>query len=704
MSDVATLDARLYVNGEAISLSVRAVRGREAISELFRFEVDLHGEDEAFEFDGLVGAPAHLVVSWGSVERHVDGILSHFEQLASSEEGAFYRAEIAPQALLANLGAGCRVFPNITVPELLSSVLAEHGIDDVRLALSETYARREIIVQYGESDFALLSRWMEVEGIRYFFEHRSDGHTLVITDAATTHDEIDGGATLTYRKESLDAGENALSFELARRLAPSRVTVRDYPLTDPRSVAEEEASAEAGGAFSRFDFPARNAKKALEALSRGERVGRGKASTIRLAPGRVFALEGHARASFNDRWLLTAVEHDARLASDGKSSYLQTFESIPATTAYRPAQKTPWPRIVGAQLATVTGPEGAEIHADEGGRALVVFHWDQSATNTWVPLSQIAASQGFGTIHLPRVGDRVLVEFLDGDADRPVITGRLYHKVNVHPYTLPGSSTKTVFRDASSPGGEGYNELTFDAAKGAEEVYLRAERDSRIEVQNDATRSVGNDDKLSVDGARTVAVAGTRTTTIGEDDGLDIGGAHVVSVGANQSIDVSGDRTLEVAGDLDDAVEGDRTTNVGGDDALQIEGDATATITGSRFASVGGDDVAVVTGSRAESVEGNRQIIVEGQTFESHGSLFVSVTGEASFSYGGDLKMESSTVQKLGAPKVYIAAGTNLYLRAIDSIVLEVGNSKLTISDGKVTVTNGGSEKTLSGDTIYLNC
>lgn len=703
MSDVTKLEAHFYVKGEPSSLVVRALRGREAISELFAFEVDLHDTNASFDFDSMIGEPAHVLVTWGNTERHVDGIITHFEQLETSDEGAFYRATLAPTAILAHLGRNSRVFSQNNVQQIIEAILNEYGIDNVQISLSDAYAQRDVILQYGESDWDFVSRWMEAEGIRYFFEHSTTGHTLVITDAATTHDWIAGDANLAYRKEALDAGENVIGFELTQRLVPAAVKVRDYPFDDPRNVPVEEAKVDAARGISRFEFPAQQAQKRLDALRVGQKKGRGRASTIRLAPGKKFTLEGHARATYNDSWLISEVEHDATFL-EGKSAYLMTFETLPGAMTYRPERKTSCPRIFGAQMADIVGPRGAEIHTDEYGRALATFSWDASATQVWLPLAQGAASQGFGTVNLPRVGDSVMVEFFDGDPDRPVITGRMYNKVNVHPYTLPGNKTKTVFRDASCPGGNGYNELTFDSAKGAEEVYLRAERNTRTEVQNDATRYVKNDDSITVDGERKVAVGESLSTNIEKDDSLTVKGSQSVMIETDQTISVSGDRALEVTGDLDDSVEGDRSATISGSDALTISGNATSTIEGNRFATISGYDFVAVSGSKAETISGDKQVIVEGQTFESHGSLSVTVTGETSYSYSGDMTLESSTIQKIGAPKIYIAAGTNLYLRALESITLEVGESKLTVKDGKITVTNGGSEKVLSGDTIYMNC
>lgn len=338
MTRATEIDVRFYVKGAATSLLVRSVRGRGPISELFRFEVDLVGDDDSLDLDASVGEAAHVVIRWGgngAAYRRVDSVV----ELEASHEGTRYQVELVPRGGVLDRSAGCRVFSEITAPELIERVLSEHGVTDVRRSLTDTYATRDIIVQYQETDWALLSRWMEAEGIRYFFEHSAEGYTLVITDAPTTHDEIDGDKVISYREETLDAGENVLTFQVSRRIVPSRVTVRDYPLDDPRGSKQETAEAKESGNGSAFVFPAQGAKKRLDALRLPEKTGRGSASSIRLSAGRAFELDSHPRSGYNADWLVTAIEHEGIFRSDGQSNYSVSFECVPRTTPYRPARR-----------------------------------------------------------------------------------------------------------------------------------------------------------------------------------------------------------------------------------------------------------------------------------------------------------------------------------------------------------------------------
>jgi type VI secretion system secreted protein VgrG len=367
--------------------------------------------------------------------------------------------------------------------------------------------------------------------------------------------------------------------------------------------------------------------------------------------------------------------------------------------------------VVGPTHTGAGGPAGAEnaeIHTDEAGRVLVQLQWDRGRererTACWLPVAQYAASRGFGAVHLPRVGDSVLVEFLDGDPDRPIVTGSMYHQVNTPPYPLPKGRSKAVFRDASTPGGQGHNELSFDCAAGSEEVFLRAQRNSRVQVLHDASRSVGRNDQLSVKHDQREAIGGARTIEVSGDDALTVRGSRSEAVEGSQAVSVAGDRKLVVAGDLEDLVVGDRTVMVEGSNEQAVVGDSALAVEGDCSRAVSGNESASVGGNRMESVEGNLQLLVSGTSFETHGALQVAVAGASSFKGTGEILVESETIQKIGAPKIYISAGSQLVLRAKESITLQVGDAKITIEDGHVHVTCGNSHKTLAGDTLKLNC
>lgn len=724
MTTETDLAAQIQIEGTRQPFTVRSLKGREGIGELFRFDVGLHCDDPALDLDSFVGAAAHLVVSRAGFERHFHGMLLSFEQTSSDDAGSIYSAVLVPQAAWLDIGCDFRTFAGMTALEVAQQVLSEGGVTGVQVAVTEALAKRDIVVQYRESDWSFVARLLEDEGLHCFFEHDEAGATLRICDATASHPDISDPVSIAMRKVGNDEGVD--SFELYQRIQPGSVTLRDYPLDQPLGVNEETAAADGAGKgkIDFFDFPDRGAKRRLQAIQAGRRRGRGSAATLRMVPGAVFQLEGHARDSFNSRWLLTTVEHDAAWDQGAGNHYTVTFECAPAELPYRPGRRVPKPRILGAQMAQIVGPDGVEIHTDEAGRVLAVFHWNHHGSSLqqacWLPVAQLAASRGFGAVHLPRVGDTVLVEFLDGDPDRPMVVGSLYHKVNTPPYALPGSRAKAVFRDRSTPGGNGYNELTFDSSAGAEEVYLRAQRNSRTEVLRDATRTVGQDDALSVERDRKVEVKGAASRTVGKDDAESVGGSQSVSVGGSQSVSVGGSQSVAVTGDQQIAVTGDRSLSVAGDCTFSCEGDVSSAVVGdvkelvegSRTVEIAGDhtttiagsEVKAVEGSRVESVEGNLQLVVEGLATHSFGAATMSVTGATEISCAGDVLVESATSQRLGAPKIYIAAGSRLYLRALEAIELQVGDSKLTIEPSKITISNGSSTKKLIGDSVHINC
>lgn len=709
----AAVQASFEIDGGAFELHVDALSGSEALSDIYRFELSLRAPSARFDFGAQVGKAARVALRSGSYERIFHGIVSRFEQPHDAAQPVF-KAELVPRAWLLDLASGCRVLAGLSVPEIVKRLLDEHGVSDVRFDLASSYGKRDVTVQYRESDWAFLSRLLEAEGIHYFFEHSTDRHVLVLSDRDSAHEPLDGDGdgALPFRPSSgaLDAEEGVMSFGIAQRIRPGRVTVRDYP-DNPRLAKEESASAEGDAAIGRYEFPATRAEMRLHELRVSRRVGSGRARSLRLAAGRAFTLREHPREEYDAGYLLTRVEHSFSAAS----GHTAAFSCVPVEQPYRPERRTPVPRIHGVQSATVVGPPGVEIHTDELGRALVRFHWDRGASlesACWVPVAHHAAGPGSGAVHIPHVGDAVLVEFMDGDPDRPLVSGRIYSAVNKHPHALPANATKAVFRDASSPGGQGYNELSFDCAAGTEQVFLRAQRDLRIESLRNAERVVGQDEELSVARHRSVSVDGNNMLSVTGDDIVEVGGSQSLQIVGGRTIAVDGDHVLQIAGESRRQVVGDSSVVLEG--ALQvvvqgaekraIQGESTNVYDSARRTSVTGDDSLSVTGNRIESVSGNLQQVVDGATSALHGSLQTAVSGDYALRAEGELRIESKTIEKIGAPSIYIAASSKLYLRAREQIVLEVGDSKLTVEDGKIYITNGGVTKTLSGDKVKLNC
>jgi type VI secretion system secreted protein VgrG len=712
------------VEGSSEPLTVRSLSAREAISELYEADLIVTAEDGGLDFGALVGKRARVTLRDGAHERLLHGLVCRFEELPDRDGKAAFRAVVVPRAALLDMTVGSRVLASLSAPEIVDRVLREHGITTVRTSLTGAYARRDVAIQYRESDWAFLSRLLESEGIHYHFEHGGDEEVLVLSDREVGHDPIDGGEPLPFRPEAgaLSAEEGISRFGFSHRIRPARMTVRDYP-ENPRVVNEETASANDTSSIGMYEFPATRASLRLQQARASRSVGSGRARSLRLAPGRVFSLREHPREDYGARYLVTRVEHTFESAGT-EASYSLGFQCVPATEPYRPERKTPVPRIHSVQSATVVGPQGLEIHTDELGRVLVRFQWDRDTSSLesacWVPVAHHAAGAGHGAVNVPRAGDAVLVEFLDGDPDRPIVNGRVYNLLNKHPYALPANGTKAVFRDASTPGGNGYNELTFDSAAGAEQVYLRAQRDLKAEVLRDAEKNVGQDDRAAVTRDLQLSVGRHSTATVGGDEKLSVEGAQTLEVTKDRSVTVEGNHHERVHGNVERGVGGDRTeivegnlsVSVEGADKRAVSGDVTQVLEGARTTSVTGDDSTTVGGNSSLSVSGNHSVsiagnlqqVVDGATSQVYTSWQLAATSDLSLQAEGELRIESATIEKIGAPKVYIAAGSKLYLRAREEIILEVGDSKLTITSGKIYVSNGDSTKTLAGDTVSINC
>lgn len=718
---VAKLSVTVAIDGRDAPFEVIQLAGTEAISEPFAFEVTF-GARELLDLSTLVGRPAVVTIDAGPV-RHVHGLVARVEELEPLAHEQRYRATLRPEAWLLGERVDTRAFQDATVPEIVAKVCADAGLARVRFALRRSYARRELCVQYRESDLQLVSRLLEEEGIFFFFEHDEGAHTWVFADdPSASRDAGVGAIPFVPPSGGLDGGPPAVeSLRLEQAVRPGRVAVRTLAFDAPRAPADDVATRERADLAHYEPGPPIRAADRLEALRVTRDVARGTARTPALLAGAVFTLDGHPREASNRGWLPLRVEHVLARNEGGHATYASAFVAIPDDVPFRPERRTPKPRIAGPQPADVVGPPGSEIHCDAAGRVWVRMRWerDLAAPPCWVHVAQSASGAGFGSVTIPRVGSAVLVGFLDGDPDRPIVTGRVYDATRPHPYALPGDKTKTGLVTRSSPGGEGRNELRFEDAAGREEVYLRGERDVVMEARHDRSASVGRNDLVRVGASRTQTIAAHETTSVGASRTLQVigaetttvGGAQSVRVGGAQSVTVAGARTLVVGTELHETVNGNAERHVVGNDVVGVGRDQQTTVDGARQTTVYGADTTTVTGTQTLTVSGNLQQIVEGQATQVLGGLELAVEQTLVVASGGEVKVESSSAAKIGAPVIVLSANT-LTLRAYEKIVLEVGSSvasaddrpRLEITTSGVYVTNGDAKEKLSGEIVRINC
>jgi type VI secretion system secreted protein VgrG len=557
--------------------------GHEAISRLFQFHLTTLSEDTAIDFTQIIGQSVTInVVQSDDSGRQFHGIVSHFACTGKEGDMTRYELQMVPKLWTLTRYADCRIFHYKDVITILEAVLGERGIE-YQTAVTGAYKPIEYCVQYRETDFNFVSRLMEQFGIFYFFKHEHGEHTMWLGDSSIAHQPCPGmpNAGFDLAVGGLDAGDVVNSWSIGQELRSGKHTLTDYNFKTSTSnlQASESTIYSVGGndAMEIFDFPglygAQSDGTTLAELRMQEeeavhKIAHGTSSCRSFTSGYKFELEDHPLGPMNASYLLTEIHHTASVAGTyrdvaiaGAETYTNTFSCIPADIPFRPARTTPKPFVQGPQTAIVVGKsadtdaandqqpggDGEEIWVDKWGRVLVLFPWDRAkATSCWVRVSQDWAGKGWGMINIPRVGQEVLVSFLEGDPDRPIITGRVYNDVQTVPYPLPDNGTRTTFRTSSSTGGGAahYNELRFEDKTGQEQVFIRGEKDYDTRILNDSREWIGNNQSIivkkdrmeKVEGNESIQITEKRMEKVGQDDNLNVAQNLNQKVGQNISI------------------------------------------------------------------------------------------------------------------------------------------------------------------------
>lgn len=533
--------------GEDVLL-LQGVHGTESISQLFQFELQMLSENRSLSFEQIVGKNATIKVVLPDLSiRYINGIINAFSQGGSAPlEGgsspkifATYRATLVPWLWLLTQTSDCRIFQNQSVPEILEAVFREYGFTDYALRLQGSFDLREYCVQYRESAFQFASRLMEEEGIFYFFEHEKDKHILVLANHPNEFKPCPHLTTISY--ESLVGAERIddviTEWQTSQRVRPGQVTLSDFNFETPVFDLMTNIIGQDTRKLELYDYPGEYRTKSDGERLAGIRLQEAEAprlvtvaaSTCRgLLPGYRFRLQDHYRRDFNRDYALTTVFHDLEQGLNFRSGegdanaalkYENRFECIPHPTHFRPPRLTPTPTIKGSQTAIVVGPAGEEIYVDKFGRVKVQFHWDRTGkynenSSCWVRIAQNWAGKRWGAMFLPRIGQEVIVDFLEGDPDQPIITGRVYNGAALPPYTLPDEMTKSTIKTNSSKGGGGFNEIRFEDKKGSEQIFIHAEKDEDLRIKNDRKEFIGNDSHLMVKNDQAESVDGDKHLTV----------------------------------------------------------------------------------------------------------------------------------------------------------------------------------------------
>lgn len=501
--------------------------GKESLSEPFEFVVELASRVETHSPIDILDKNVNLSVwSEGVLQQTWHGVVRKFSQGDTGHHHTFYTLVMVPSLSRLSLRQNSRIFQLQTVPEIISIVLQEMGINDYAFATVRECEQREFCTQYSETDLAFIQRIAAEEGLFYFFSQQGEKHTLVFSDNNQALPNIND--TCSYNANAAGGrGEPFIqSFKRANQISTGMVALKDYSFKQPDySFLQQDYGDNQEPHYEYFDAPGRFKTDAsgkafalyrLQSLRKFSAVGAGDSNIASLSAGFKMLLEDHPDDECNLDWLITDVFHKGEqpqaleeMGGEGATAYTNQFNCVPATLNWR-AKINAKPRVNGAQIAIVVGPEGEEIYCDEFGRVKVQFPWDRygngdELSSCWIRVSNAWAGSQYGVLALPRIGHEVIVEYLEGDPDQPIITGRSFNSMNLPPSVLPENLSKTMIRTQSHQG-DGYNELLFDDQAEQEKISIIAQKDLRLVVLNDRIDTVLNDAHASIENSRQQSV------------------------------------------------------------------------------------------------------------------------------------------------------------------------------------------------------
>jgi type VI secretion system secreted protein VgrG len=547
-------------------LLLKKMSGGDELGRLFEYELQLISHDNAIDLNRLLGKSMTLSVQLGGGgTRYFNGVISRCSQNVDSGQFASYQVSLRPWLWLLTRTSDCRIFQHLTIPQIIKQVFRDLGFSDFEDALSQPYREWEYCVQYRETSFDFVSRLMEQEGIYYYFRHENDRHVLILADAYGAHHCAPGYESVPFFPPDGQHRErdHISDWKLAQQVQPGSMELNDYDFQRPSARIDVRSTIprpHMGSDLALYDYPgtyvqsedgehyARTRIEAIQSLH--ERI-QLKGNARGIGAGHLFSMAGFSRQDQNREYLIVGAQYELTqesLETGGSAAGLQYESSltcIDARQSFRPQPVTLRPIVKGPQTALVVGRDSEEIWTDQYGRVKVHFHWDrhdQSNENSscWIRVSQAWAGKNWGSMQIPRIGQEVIVSFLEGDPDRPIITGRVYNAEQPVPYDLPANATQSGMKSRSSKGGTtaNFNEIRMEDKKGAEQLYIHAERNQDIVVEVDESHSVGQDRKKSVGNDETVTIGQDRLRAVKRDDVLLVGVSKTDSISQSYLIEV----------------------------------------------------------------------------------------------------------------------------------------------------------------------
>jgi len=656
---------------------------REELGRLSEFEIDLLSTRKDIKFADILGKSVTVKLEMANKQiRYFNGYVTRFSQIGMRGRYHLYHASVRPWLWFLTRTADCKIFQKMKVPDILKKVFADHSIAVTEFQLSATYRTWEYCVQYRETDFNFVSRLMEQEGIYYYFKHAAGNHTMVITDSYAGHTPFPGHQDISFiphgRVRTEEEGISEWTF--SHEVQAGDYVIDDYNFTEPRvprKVTDSIGRPNALSNYELYDHPGEYEVKAegehyvnvrIEEVQSRFELAQGTTNSRGLCTGSLFTLKGHPRTDQGRQYLVVGAAHDLEYSEyesmeGGGSDYGCTFKAMYAKDhAFRPQRITPKPVVQGPQTAIVVGPAGDEIHTDEYGRIKVQFHWDRYGeknenSSCYMRVAQVWAGNNWGATFIPRIGQEVVVSFLEGDPDDPLVTGSVYNAIQRPPYLGQGRDSKhkndphlSGVKTNTTKGGSGFNELRFDDTKDKEQVFIHAERNYDVRVKNDMMERVLHH----------------RHSVVGSEKDGSRSGDHRILIEQDRHIEVKRHEIIKIGGNREELVKGDYDN--------------------------------IVTGTHKENVKSDQHLLIDGKKAEK-------VAGDVSLTVGGKLQEKVGTNAALEAGqeihlkagmKVIIEAGVQISLKGPGGFV-DIGPAGVTIQGTMVLINSGGAAGSGSG-------
>ncbi|MEY2170175.1 MULTISPECIES: type VI secretion system Vgr family protein [unclassified Rhodanobacter] len=656
-------------SGKCDNLLFVGMSADEELGELFRFELQFESTDAGIDLTSLLGSSMTVTLTLeDGFKRHFNGMVCEASQTGVATVDtlvyAQYAVTLVPRPWLLEQIVDCRIFTEMTAPDIIQKLLEESGYTDVKNSLTGNYAQRDYCVQYREDCLSFIHRLMEQEGIYYYFTHDSSKHTMVLADGVGAHAAIDEFKKVPFAAGAggaLGKAATVATFGAVRGVDGATFKLTDYnPLTPKASLLSSHTSDgnQPTTTHTAFDFPGAHGDASVgqhyasvraEALTAARSGYHGTTDACGAEAGNLFTLSDYSRQELNQEYLLTATQSYLRGAghASGSGNHLEfqcQFRAIPGSIPFRKEIRTAKPKVAGLQTAIVTGSDTDEdIAVDQYGRVQVNFHWNMpdkpnAKCSCPVRVASPWAGKGWGAVSIPRVGQEVVVSFLEGDPDRPLIIGSVYNAANTVPYGLPDSKTQSGIKSRSLLGGtDDFNELRFEDKQGSEDFIIHAQKDMHEEVEND----------------------------------------HVVTIDHDETVEVKNNQTLTVDNDQTETIKHDRKVTVQNDDKLDVTANGTTTI-GQKFKLDAGTEIDLVCGASSITLKASGDIEIKG--------VNIKITGDA-------------TVKMAGQATVDIGAGASVKVHS-DAMMNVEGGAMTTVKGAMLTLTGDGMAKLGGGITM----